>query len=227
MFDAVGPTGGTPAIDSSSNGSFSWTHVCGSTASYLLVAVTVDNYAPSSFNCTYNGTAMTLLQQVISGDNGEAAGFITLFGLTNPAIGSNTVAVTNAPNADVLTGGSLSFSGASSLGTIYTSQSGSAGSSSGSVTVPTTTSGNVVAAFVGNGSGFNSLTPWISPAVTEWSDNGAGGNGCGASGGAISNSTGSAVTISWTQSDDWYCAIGVEVEGASHGQPNLFVVSYI
>jgi len=211
-FDALGPASSAPATDTSGTGTISWTHTCGASASYLLVAVTVDNGGTSSFSCTYNSIAMTLLQQVVSGDNGESGGFISLFGLANPSTGPNTVQISGAPTSvDVLTGGSLSFTGAGALGTIYTSQSGVAGASSGSVTIPTTTSGNIVAAFAGNGSGFNSLTPWISPATTEWSEIGAGGVGCGASGAAISSSTGSAVTVSWTQSDDWYGAIGVEL----------------
>jgi hypothetical protein len=226
-LDSVGPGGAVAATNSDGSGNLSWTHVCGTGATYLLAAVTVDAGTPYAFSCTYNGTAMTVLKQVISGDDGESAGFITLFGLANPPIGSNTIAVSTGNFTDIITGGSLSFIGAASIGTVYRSQSGSGGSATGIVTVPSTTSGNIVAAFVGNGSGFLSSGPWFfGPATTEWIYASAGGNGCGASGGAITDSTGSAVSVSWDQNQDWYGAIAVEVQAPdAPGSSNMNITA--
>jgi hypothetical protein len=228
-FDAVGPA--TPPAATTTNGatSLSWTHVCGSSATYLLVSVSVDFGVPSNFSslaCTYNGVAMTLLRQVVSGDDGETAGFLTVFGLANPSTGSNTVSITGG-GSDVMTAGSLSFIGAASIGTVYRSQSGNGGGTTGSVSIPSTTTGNIIAVFVGNGSGFASSPPWFSaPATTEWITDTAGGNGCGASGGAITNSTGSAVSVSWDQNQDWYGAIAIEVQAPdATGSSNMTVTA--
>lgn len=231
--DSVGPGGGEAAYVSNGD-SLSWTHDCGAEATYLLVSVATDS-GMRTFSCTYGGMAMTLLQSADSGSATTNDGFIALFGLANPPCGSNTVSVTGLQAVDLTTGGSISFSGAVSLGTINVAYSGTAGPASnggytsGGITVPSTTYGNLVAVFVGDGSGFgDDGTPFDSPAVTQWTDIsdglGALGGACGHQGAATSRSTGSAVTVSWSQVADWYAAIAVEVQAPP--SPGLLIAIF-
>ena len=215
-FDAVGP-GSSGASGGSSP--LTWSHTCTGSDLLLLAGVVVDHAPDTSdtVSVTYAGTAMTSLGRVHSGGAGQSFGFVEVFRLIAPAAGANTVSVTFSAGPDNVSAGSLSFSGAdqsAGTGTAYTADSGGSDVGSGSVQVSSTTSGNICAAVLCDGSGGVSFTSGTS----RWNDNtGPFNDAAGGSAAATLASTGSAVTFSWTQGTDFYGAIAVEVLAASSG----------
>lgn len=210
-FDAVGPSS---AGASSATSPLSWTHTAVASGTYVLAGVAVGSGGDGSttVSATYGGTAMTSLLRWESGGVTENQGFLQVFGLAGVASGAKTVAVTVAPSGFVsITGGSISAAGATTAGTPAHSDSNAANATTGSVTVPSTTSGNLVAAFTTDGSGFTAWTAGTSRFVTNFSSSSAAGN---ISGATLAAPGGSAV-LSWTQSSDWYAAIGVELQAAA------------
>ena len=222
-FDAVGPSAsGT----NSTTSPLTWSHTCGASATVLLVGVSVDPVLTDTLitvAVTYNGVTMTSLERWESGGAAEDVGFEQVFYLESPPTGTAhtvSVAVTGA-TFDLITGGSVSFSGSTALSAATTSDSGGAGTGTGSIAVPTTSANNMVIAFVCNGSSF-SATPFTAGTerfVTATVD----GDGAAANSAAATiAATGSNVTISWTQQTDFYAAIGVEVQAGGGSSPAPF-----
>ena len=147
---------------------------------------------------------MTLVSGPVHGNN-STAGFIKVYGTTGLSSGAHSIVVTatgGTPNA--MAGGSASYTGAGSFGTPATAFGFS---STSSVTVASTTTGNLVYACVGTGSGGEVAT---SPATLRYLKDQASsliGN-CAAEDTA---STGSAVTIGFTQTGDFWAIIAVEI----------------
>ncbi len=105
-FDAAQDSG-----DLSNQTSGSWTHTTSGTNRYLVVGLSGWDNSSSLTNVTvtYNGVALTKLGGAQTAGNNQAV----LWGLANPALGSNTVAVNNIPSDFAeLGGGSVSFTGA-------------------------------------------------------------------------------------------------------------------
>ena len=100
----------------------SWTHVCGSSDTLLVVACNVFSGTPT---VTYNGVSMTL---------GPNTGAIRSFYLFNPSPGSNTVAISGGTCTDSV---SASYTGTAVSGldaSATTSEGGGAGSHTSSIT---------------------------------------------------------------------------------------------
>ena len=122
-FDAAGPAGGAgTAFTTPSPGT--WTHVNGGNG--ILVGVTTFTGSVNTVTgVTYGGTAVPFLGFVASG--ASTAGGIALYGLTGPTcpVGSNTVSVafSDAPNNHGA--GSITVTGAGTLGTVKTIQGSS------------------------------------------------------------------------------------------------------
>ncbi len=212
-FDAVGPSssgGGT--VGSATATSASWSHTCTGSNLVLVVGLAIGITGTGSSSVTYNGVSMTSLGAVNS--NNATAGYCQLFGLVNPASGANTVAITTSP-AGSITGGSLSFTGASGVGTAVTAFGSS---TAPSVAVTGTTSGNVVADVVSNGSTIASSNQTLRWLLDNNNDTAA-GHGAGSTAAA-----GGSVTMSYSVTSDWWGMVAVEVLAAAPIPPSTSLV---
>lgn len=81
----------TSSINTGSSGtSQSWSHTCSGSNRYLLVAVATNGGGSDATGATYAGANMTALGSQQEGDTGYR---ISLWGLVNPASGTNTITV--------------------------------------------------------------------------------------------------------------------------------------
>ena len=216
-FDVVGPsssgaTGGTSPL--------TWSHTCAGSATALYVGVAVDaggSDAGISLSVTYAGVTMTAKDRVESG--GSTFGFVQWFKLDSPATGPNTVSVTVTGSGwDIAGGGSVSFTGSAATGTATVADSGGASQSSGTITLPASTSGNQVVTFICCGSDTLAFTA----GTQRFATNTSGGGAAGAVGGATAAASGSAVTTTWTQASDFWGAVTFEVQaGGGGGAPAM------
>lgn len=205
-FDSVGPSssgaGGSPP-------SLSWTHTTVASNTYLVVGVDWDGVAASG-TATCNGTSMTSLGGTIFVSGGNS--FVQMFGIALTSSGAQSIVVTNA-SANDITAGSIAFTGKTGLGTVVTATGTSLTSS---ITITTTTSGNLCVGFAAVG---NTIVSATSPSVSRFINNLEGPNGAdgGNCAGATSASTGSSVAMKWTNTSatDTWGTIAVEVQGAS------------
>ncbi len=118
-YDATGTGAGTTA----SAASLSWSHTATGSKRAVVVGFAVGTVANAGSgwtrSVTYNGVAMTSFGMIDSGV-GQVDGFIELFGLLNPATGSQTV-VASATKASVtpesLIACSVSYTGVGWFGT--------------------------------------------------------------------------------------------------------------
>lgn len=202
-FDAVGPAGG--AGTNSATTPLAWTHICGGSATAIVIGVT--SFSGSSnlvTGVTYGGQTCTLLTYQVSGTAG--AGGIALYYLGSPPTGSNTVSVAFTGGGDTI-GGSISATGSSGHGTVFSSpNNGSTTSFTQSVT-GTTTGGMIVsvACFGGGGtsfSGTNGVTLQFSRLVSV---NSASDSACG--GTVVSTGGGASQTVGFSETggaaDNW------------------------
>jgi hypothetical protein len=207
-FDAVGPSSSGQV---STGANLTWNHTCGTGATALYVGVGVDtSNSGITASATYNGVAMTSMGLQASGGSGETSGYLQVFKMESPPTGAaHAVLVTaTAGTPDSMEAGSVSVTGSSSEGTVFTSSSSGSVVTSGSVAVTGTTSGNLIIGFLVNGSGGTSFTSGTSRFIANGThDNAAGTAAC-----ATSASSGGTVTIGWSQTLDWYGAIGFEVQ---------------
>lgn len=128
--------------------SLSWSHTCTS-AGVLIAAFTSaplwnETWGPTDYtrSVTYNSVAMTPIVARASGD--FTAGWVELWGMLSPPDGAHTVAVSvTGHTITSLTGSSVSYVGAQSLGT---GVSAAGNSTAPSLTVPSATGDMVVAA---------------------------------------------------------------------------------
>lgn len=216
-FDAVGPSA-TGFVNTSvaQNGTVTWTHVVGSgTGRYLLVGFSLGAAAATAtaatFTVTFAGSTMTQLAKVEAYASGGGNGEVFLYGLLNPTSGSGTVSITTS-GAGTITGGSLSFAGASGVGTAV---SASGHSTTVSVSVTGASANNMVGAQIGAGSALSSTGN-----TQEYIATGNGSTSAGNSAGSVSASAAGTVTMTGTVSaaDDWG-VIAVEIIAATVTAP--------
>ena len=219
-FDAVGP-GATGQTSASSP--ISWTHTPAGTPTVVLVAVNVAmtgaGTAPNAGTATYGGTPMTSLGQAQS-NSVWTYGYIEVFALANPGAGAKAVSVTPSPNAGTVTGyvgGSITWTGTgttavTAYGAAKLTNQGNAGTAT--ATHAGTSTDNRVAVFAGDGSGGETVTA----GTQRWKQNYLVGNtSTGCSLGIDIASAAGTVTVTWTQTADYYGAITVELLAAAAG----------
>jgi hypothetical protein len=113
-----------------------------------------------------------------------------------------------------VTGGSLSFTGAdqsTGIGAVTRHDSGGSNATAWTVTVSPTTSGNMVAAFMCDGSGATTVTAGTSRFI----DVGSGAGAAGFSAAGTAPSTGSGVAVGGAMGSDFNAVLGFEVLAAS------------
>lgn len=209
-YEATGPSGSGAKCAHCTT--LNWNHtVSGSTPAVLAgVAVGVADDTGLSVSATDNGRSMTLLKTVHT-DN-QTAGFLAVFGLLNAPAGTNRISVSvSGGTASEVTGGSESFDNVAMWGNI-----GSASGYNGTAKVssPGSISGGIMAGFTACGSGVSSAAD---PAASRYIANEAQNTGAGNSAGATSPSTGSQVTMAWSNGSDYWAAVAVEAQPGSSG----------
>jgi hypothetical protein len=213
-YDAVGP--GATGTGVQGPASLSWSHTVTGSNIAVLAGVAVDG-SPDTMTCTAtcNGTSMTSLGKVHSG--GSTAGYLEVFGIAAVTAGSASLVATASSAPADLNGGSLSFTGVSPGTPFGTAASASGNSGTASAATAGSTSGNMVAGFAIEGTGITSAT---APSTSRFIENyrGIAGNAAGNSAGATSPSTGSAVTMAWAVTSDFWAALAVEVLAGGAGQ---------
>ncbi len=208
-FGSVAPgSGGAKCANCTS---LSWNASVSGSHPALLAEVAVGAPNGRDGSCTLtvtdNGTAMTRLSTVH--DNGQTAGYHSVYGMRAPPSGTNAIAATvTGCTPQELTGGSLTFTGASQTAPFGTPKTATGSGSTAQVTTNSSTSGNMVAGFVSNGSAVHSPS---SPATARFTANQDGNSGAGNSAGATALSTGGNVTIMWSVASDWWGVTAVEV----------------
>ena len=209
-FDAVGPSA-TGATGSATP--LTWTHVCGASATHLLVGATWDGSPDGggSMSATYNSVAMTSLGVWHTG--GATAGFLQVWALAAPTAGSHSVAITFAGSPAGVNAGSISFTGSAALSAVQSNVSSGA-SANPTLTFAGSTTGSIVAAFVGAGTTVVQAGSFTQRYNTT---SGSGSAGAGFTAGATLAGTGGSVTANWTMTADDWAVVGVEVRGAVIG----------
>lgn len=200
-FDAVGPSSAGFSSGTALT-TYTWSHTVGAAANNcIIVCITLDNEANTdTATVKYGTTTLTLLDgPTQSGGGTGSGGYQAVYGAAGVATGTNTVTVTVTTGPQDITAGSISFTGVDQttpFGTVAST------TSSKSVTVPSTTSGNYVVSFMSAG---NTITLPTGP-TQAWLDNFQGGAGAstGNDAGVYEASTGSSMTITWaTTSTVW------------------------
>jgi hypothetical protein len=199
-FDAVGPAGGAGTAFTTGPGT--WTHV--NTGNGILVACTVFTGSTDTVTAaTYGGVS---LSKIGFTNTGAAAGGISYWGLAGPTCptGSNTVSVT-ASDTNNHNAGSVSFSASGSFGTLFTANSGGAGTTSQAVTVNGTTTGGLIVTFACHGA--NGGTWGLTGGTVRVTHDTGSSSGSDNIGGGTAPSTGGGAnqTLTWTNtiSDEW------------------------
>lgn len=207
-FDAVGPSSsGYVNTSTPTASSQSWTHTVAATANLLIAWIAFDgaNTAPT---CTMKAGSTSMTGAAANPiQNGGTTNTCFAFTLFNPPTGSVTITatVTNV-GGDAVTGGSLSFIGAGSLGTptVVSSHTGAI-----TLTCPGVASTSMVAGLIGTGSTPTNPTT----GTNRFQANGLSGGGQtnGQSEGATNVGSGS-VSVAWNNgSTDSNCGWAVEV----------------
>jgi hypothetical protein len=213
-FDAAGPSS---AGTSSATSPLTWTHTPAGTPSAVYAGLAVSNnggaadtaYATAA---TYGGTAMTSMGKQSSGFTGltGTAGFVEVFRIDAPAAGAQTVTITvTGATFDVITGGSVSVTGSGGESATVT---GFAQFVAGAtITVPSTTSGNLCLAFMTCGAGGVAFTTGTKRYEKDAGTNSAAGNTAAGTNPSSAGTT----SLVWTQANDFYGAIAFEVQAPS------------
>lgn len=210
-FDAVGPSSSGATTGSGGGSSLSWSHVGGGTANYALVTTVQGGSAKGTDTCTFSGSSMSLLARVYSNEAGSnTAGYVSLWGLANPATGTVTVLYT-PQTSGVLIAGSVTYTGVGSVGTPIVA---SGNSSAPSASITGTTSGSII------GGGICSGSPVSSPTQTSrWSDNVDPNSAADNAAMQDAASSGGTITLAWTiLGGDFWGLVAVELL-ASGGTP--------
>jgi hypothetical protein len=203
---------GTVAVDAAvgaaaAGPSLTWTQPVSGTDRLLTVEVTVgtDDDSGCALAVTDNGTALSTLATAHTG--GQHAGYLTVLTRTAPPAGTHTLAATvTGCTVDELTGGSVSFTGtnqATPLGPPVTAT----GTGTTPAATVTGTAGNVVVGFVANGSEIGAP---VAPSTARFLSNGDNTTGAGNSAAATQPAAGT-TTLRWSDADDWWAVIAVEV----------------
>ncbi|MBZ5512377.1 MAG: polysaccharide deacetylase family protein, partial [Acidobacteriia bacterium] len=216
-FDAVGPSAGGASVASGS--SLSWNHTVGANGMNLLLMVGVAVGAMPdtghSLAVTYNSVPMTSVGIVHS--NNQTYGYVQLFYLTAPAVGTYPVQVTLSGGTASLEAGSVSFTGVDPTTPVRNIATSFGSGVSPKVTVTSTPGDMVVDALVTgcNGTITSGKTlRWLKQVNCAT----AGGNG------AQSTAAGaSSVTMGYTVPSDSWGMIGADIVAAG-GQPIDFTL---
>lgn len=209
---------GVSVLTQAGTSPLAWTHILGATADMLLAAVVLDAgsactpannpITAMTFNAVTMGSSLLNWQ---TGGSTQTSGYMALYKLAAPATGSHSVSSAfTTTGLDGCIGGSASFiTGAGSIGTPVHADSNSAGVTSGSIAVTGTNANSLICVFVTNGSGGTAFTTGTSRLTAVHSGTAAGGAwsvNC-----ATIPGNGGTVTVNWTQTNDFYAAIAVEV----------------
>ena len=213
-FDAVGPAGGAGFNFSTTVSPQTWTHVCG--ASATAIVITVINGAANANRVTavtYGGVNCPLL-----GTQPNTGGsLVAFYGLINPPTGSNTVSVTwTTGSGNQQLGGSISLTAAGSFGTLFGATSSGASVSSQAITVNgTTTGGMIVSSVAYGGAGGTASWTYTPSGTVQWNDPFSNSSeGQTVAGGTVASTGGGAnQTMTWTPSavSDACVSLAVEV----------------
>lgn len=211
-FDSVSSAGGS---SSSGSTTLSFNHTLGGSANLIVAGFCIDSTAGTNmdtwtFAATYNGVPMTELNiaAVNTGGSphqnpgGDTQGAQDLFYLLAPATGAHNVVLTVTGGTPTnIVGGSVAFSGATSVGTPVAA----AGNSGTALTTVSNSAGDIVIDNMCGGSTIASSTQ-----VNRWLNNlnnaGAAGNGAS----STSTSTGS-VGMQYSLSSDAWAITGVSL----------------
>jgi len=211
-FDAVGPSSaGTGGITVTT---LSWTHTAVASGVTLLASCSLDNSPDTgiTMTCKCDGVLMTSLGTK-EGDS-QTTGYLQAWSISGISSGAHTILVTASSAVNDLSAGSISFTGAASLGTPVTA---SGTSITASAAVTGTAAPSLVAGFALSGDTIASTT---SPATSRYLENlrGPNGDGAGNNAGATSPGPGT-VTMSWglTAAGDPWAVIAVELLAAPSG----------
>ena len=189
-----------------------WNHPVSGSYPAVLVGVAVGAADDSGLDvsATDNGRPMTLLKTVHT-DN-KTAGFLDVFGLLNAPEGTNVIRISvSGGTAWEITGGSESFDNVARWGNIASAY-GYGGTAR--VTSPGSTPDGIMAGFMACRSGVLSAG---SPSTSRYIANEDRYTGAGNSAGATRPSTGSPVTLAWSNGSDYWGAIAVEAQPGSSG----------
>jgi hypothetical protein len=220
-YDSVGPSA-SGAGSFTSPLTFSHTTVAAST--WVLVAGALDGVAPGvTATCTLGGTTMTQVGSDVPSGSGGTSGVLRVWQLSGVAAGAHSIVITCSTASPDITGGSIAFSGAGSLGTPATNAA-SANGTTAFVTLASNTSGNLIAAFIGAG---NTISGVSGAATSRFVNNLEGGSGaaCGNAGGVTNPATGSSVTSTWTCTSTVAATMAVEVIAALTGANPVAVLA--
>lgn len=218
-FDSVGPAGGGGTGASGTAPSFTHTTVAPSTT--VLVFACLDGVAPGvTASATLGGVTMTQLGSDVACGTGGTTGILRVWSMAAVASGAHTIVITCATANDIACG-SIAYV-TTGLGTPVTN-AGSANGTTSFISLPASTSGNTVCAFIGAG---NAITATTGPAVNRvgFGTVGAGSNWLGGSGAAGGNgacsdvAAGGSVTVTWSCASSVAGTFAVEIQAAAGGQ---------
>jgi hypothetical protein len=217
-YTSVGPSSSGAR---STTSPLTWTHNCPAGTTELLAAVAIDTGTPTSnpiTAATYNNLALSSIGSRISGGSAQSSGYLALYHMFNPPTGTAfTFSFTISGTLDDNSGGSLTFSGSSSLSAPTFADSNAANVTTATINVPTTSANNLVAAFQCDGSTQISPPNFQSPATERFNQVNAGGSAAGALAGATQAATGGTIAVKWNQPSDFYAFIAVEVQASGGG----------
>lgn len=211
-YDATGPSSSGAKVGGAT---LTWTHTVGSSGTNraLLVGASVGDNSPNDSSCTATAkdgtTTMTSLAKAHT-DN-QNHGYEQVWGLANPPTGANSITVTvTGCTPNEVTGGSESFTGVSQSTPFGTPVTAFGSGTTASATAASTSS-DMMAGFVANGSSISSAT---SPSTSRFIANGNNNTAAGNSAGATSAATGSNVTMAWSVGSDWWAVAEIQVQHA-------------
>jgi hypothetical protein len=213
--DAVGPSSAGATLVTGGALPLTWSHTCSGSNIVLIVGVatgaTTTTQNSATTNATYGGTAMTAMGLVHGA--GSTFGYSQMFYLLGAPAGTATVSVTVSASPAGLSAGSVSFTGAGSLGTAVTA---SGAGTAPAVSVTGTTVGNMVTAVLGlgNASGVTS-----SPQTIQWKRATNGSSSDGAAAQSTVAAPGGAQSMSFVMPTDDWGITAVEVKAAAAVAP--------
>jgi len=217
-FDAVSAAGGA---SSSASVTLSFTHTNAASGVDVLAGVAYDGTDSGvTVSCTVGGTSAPAVPSGSKIEAGTgAAGFLFVGRRTGVGSGAQTVTFTATSSATDMTGGSISFTGVTALGTPAVMTSGTG--TNPSVNVAGVVSGSLVTAFLGCGNTINAPT---GGGTSRYANNlkGGGGQSTGNCAGQTNASTGT-VAAGWssTGGSNALWAVELQAGAAAGGIPQL------
>ena len=210
-YDTVGPSASGASHNAASP--LTWSHTVTGTDDCLLVGVACDTDSVTISSVTYGSQTMTPLWAGAANykhSGGQSVGWLAVFKLPAANAGTATVTVNHSAPAPV-EAGSLSFTEADPVNGCGAPQY-AVGNAAPTLTYTGSTAGNILAAFLVNGSFINSAT---APQTSRFINNHGGSAAGGHCAGATQASPGGDATCAWTADADWWAIIAVEVLAAT------------